>query len=230
MLAVGAIVAAAATADATRPYLVFSGSPPPTSEEVSLKLQSGAHARFYDASMLIVECTVARGRGELLNSASIARLDKVEITYEECSAPSYSSCTINGSKSGSLKTSSTIEGEFGYEPPAVTTKVLVNLVPSSGTFTEVTFGSNCPLGAGTYQIKKGVIAEIPNSDVNTSSPIASFPLDLGLTGSFAQLFKEIEVVSLTSTLDELKIGSLSGALSGNLEVTLLSGKVTIKTV
>jgi hypothetical protein len=231
VLAVSAVVATTASAT-VRPYFLFSGVGPPTSEEVSVKLHFFAANFYYEGiATPIIECTKAVGRGEILNSGSIARIDHLEITFEECSVPGHTStCSINSSLThGSLKATG-IESEFGYQPPAVTSEVLVNMVPSSGILTEATFsGTSCPLSPGTYPIKKGVVSEIPSAYINTSSPTSNFRTVLGVNASNAQVHKEIELVPMTTTIDELKIGTTPVSLSAELEFTLISGKVTIMT-
>jgi hypothetical protein len=231
VLAMSAVTAAAASATA-RPQFVFSGVGPPTSEEVSVKLHSVTTANFYyeGISTRLIECSVARGHGEILNSGGIARIDKLEMTFEECKLPGHSMCSINGSPThGSIKTA-VLESEFGYEPPVVTSEVLVNMVPNGGVFAEVEFsGTSCPLSPGTYQIKKGVISEIPSIDVNTTPSITSFLAELQLNGSDEQYHQEIEETPLTTTLDQLKIGTKGLGIEAELEFNLLSGSVKITT-
>jgi hypothetical protein len=230
-LAASLVLATAATADVIRPTFSFSGSGFITSEEVGVKLHSlSAHFYYEGISGPIIECTTALGKGEILNSGGVARINKLEMTFEECSVPGHTStCSINGSlKHGSLKTTSIIESELGYQPPAVPSEVLVNMASSSGTFLTVEFsGTSCPLSPGTYQIKKGIISEIPGSEINTPSPIKSFLAVIGVNASQEQVHKEIELVSLTSTIDELKIGTTPVSLGAELQFTALNNEFTI---
>ncbi len=232
ILAASAVAAASASAT-VRPHFVFAGTPPPTSEEVNIKLVSPS-ANFYveGSSSRLIECTMARGHGEILNSfGGIGMINKLAITFEECSVPGHTTtCSINGSLThGSIKTA-VIESELGYEPPAVTSEVLFNMVPNGGVFGEVTFsGTSCPLAPGTYQIEKGVIPEIPSIDVDTASPIAWFLGVFELNAFDEQWHKEIEVMSGSTILDHLKLGAKGIGLEAELEFNLTSGKVTIKT-
>ena len=144
ILAASAVAAASASAT-VRPHFVFAGTPPPTSEEVNIKLVSPS-ANFYveGSSSRLIECTMARGHGEILNSfGGIGMINKLAITFEECSVPGHTTtCSINGSLThGSIKTA-VIESELGYEPPAVTSEVLFNMVPNGGVFGEVTFSGS----------------------------------------------------------------------------------------
>jgi|HubBroStandDraft_6_1064221.scaffolds.fasta_scaffold524299_2 hypothetical protein len=221
-------VAASSAAARPNPEFEFHGSfLPPV--EVSIKMPSGSTTFFYYHGLTypVVQCEVARGHGEILNVSSTAHIRKVEITYEECRVPSYElTCEINGSKlHGSLKIVA-LEGPVGYYEPA-SADVLLHMKSSSNEFTGMEFtGTTCPL-YGAYKVTKGVIGEIPGVDIGTS--LTLFNEVLAINSSTEQLFKEIED-SLTTTVDELKVGTTPLAISGELEFTLLgSDSVTIKT-
>jgi hypothetical protein len=202
------------------PQFVFHGGVLPP-EEVSIKTPLGAaHTLFYYHGIAnpIVECEVARGHGEILNVGEIGRVKSVELTYEECRVPGYElTCEVNGSKiHGSLKVTG-VEGKLGYFEPG-SSDVLLYMKPSSGVFTEVEFTGTCPL-TGRYPIKKGVIGEIPASYIN-QFPGTTFGETLALNASNEQLFKEFED-NLTTTVDELKIGTTPVGLKSQLEFKVL---------
>ncbi|MGP0100672.1 MAG: hypothetical protein ACLPUT_03500 [Solirubrobacteraceae bacterium] len=222
--------AAASTAAARiGPEFLFSGpNLPPV--DVSIKMPSTAAPTliYYRNSHPDVECETATGSGEILDVSGIAWMKSVALTYEECKAPGFEkTCSVNGSKlHGSLKVTGA-EGEIGYYEPG-SPDVLLHMKTSSGTFTEIEFsGTPCPVTAGKYVVKKGVIGEIPGPYIDTS--LTSFREVLGVNGSLEQLFKEIED-NLTTTVDELKIGTTPVAVKGELEFTLVgSDSVTIFT-
>lgn len=220
-----AIFATSASASVVRPHFVFGGFRAPSSAEVTVKLHSAVNFYYQGISSPIINCTEASGKGEILNSGSVARIAKLEVSFGECNAPGYlSTCYV-----GSLSLNA-IESEFGYEPPELSYEVLTNMVPTSGIFGEVDFiGSSCPLTPGKYAIKKGVIAEIPGPYIDTSSPITAFRAYLGVNASHEQQHKEIEVTPMTTTLDELKISTTPVSMAGELEFNVVKAEVTIKT-
>jgi hypothetical protein len=228
-LVMGLLAASPATARPD-PEFVFHGSGlPPV--EASIKMPLGApHTLFYYHGIAnpVVECEAARGKGELLNVSSIARVRNLELTYEECRVPGYElTCAINSSKlHGSLKIIGA-EGELGYYEPSFS-EVLLHIKPaSSGNLTEMEFsGTSCPL-LGTYFLKKGVIGEIPGVYIGAS--VSAFRETLALNSSSEQLFKQIED-NLTTTVDELKIGTTPVGMKGELELTLVGGDTVTITV
>jgi len=223
VFAMGAVVASTAVA-AEPTFVAKSGTLPMTGN-----ITVGPGRLLVPAIGVEIACTEGSGSGEIFNDEmSVASFRKATVTFKKCTftESGISGCTINGKANGEFEIVATeIQGMLGYAPGKANNKEFVRVelesANASGVFTTIEFsGSGCALKNEKIKITKGVIAEVPPPDIDTT--ISEATLELKATSSDEQELKEIELPLLEPKLHKLELlyGSHPAAISGKATLKL----------
>jgi hypothetical protein len=241
LLALFAFGAVASTALATpEPYFANKSGTLTGGKSVTGKAVIGAGTLTVPALNLVLKCKTGSGKGEVLNREEsnkttkgvflVGGLAKTETVFEECEVEGAAVCEVNGKVAGKgVVTATGISGKVGYVK-GTTKRVLFHLSSANaeGVFTTVKLGPEECSVAGTYPVKKGVIGEFPEKELNTLK--TGVKLELKKNAAKEQEWKELENpnMDLVENKEELLYGGhpaaieTSATLTGSEEVGLFT--------
>jgi hypothetical protein len=235
VVAMSALVASAASA--TEPYFKVgtSGTGTELTSTKAATIAIGKGHLFVNELGIIITCEKGSGGGTLFNSnpgtsTKMGALKEGKVTFEECKVEEAPTCELEKT----VIEAKEVKGLLGYTGKT-TTKVVFLVQPtvSGGTFTTVKLkskaGEECTI-AGKYEIKGGLVGEIPT--INTL--LSSTELELKKEGAKPTWNQQIElfeepVLKETLTGVHLTYGGHAASIEGKATVSVTGEKLGVFT-